>query len=148
MAISIFHSLLLQPLLILIFIAVASANVTSYNVVNFGAKPDGKTDSAKAFLGAWQKACGSAQKAAVHVPAGRFLVGKIVFGGPCKNNAITFTIDGTLVAPSAVGEGENWIVFDNVDGISVSGGLLDGQGSSLWACKNSGKTCPTGATVR
>jgi polygalacturonase len=40
------------------------------------------------------------------------------------------------------------LLFDDVDGVSIIGnGILDGQGTSLWDCKNSGKSCPMGATV-
>ncbi|KAI9093958.1 hypothetical protein K1719_026956 [Acacia pycnantha] len=132
------------------FNSVASTGA-NYNVLSFGAKPDGKTDCAKAFLSAWQKACGSAdQPAAIYVPPGRFLIGKVIFGGgECSNKAINVAIDGTLVARSNYNgkdDSSNWIMFDSVDGVSIHGGLLDGQGTSLWACKNSGGNCPSGAT--
>lgn len=146
--------LLLRAMLILLcssFNSSASANAEmTYNVVSFGAKPDGKTDSTKAFLGAWAQACRSAGPAAIYVPAGRFLLGNAVFSGPCNSKAISITIDGTLVAPSdyrVTGEAGTWIMFEHVDGVSIRGGVLDGQGTALWACKNSGKNCPTGATV-
>ncbi|KAI9078564.1 hypothetical protein K1719_039502 [Acacia pycnantha] len=66
-----------------------------------------------------------------------------------SNKAITVAINGTLVAPSNYHDNDNsnWIVFENVDGVSVHGGLLDGKGASLWACKHSGGNCPSGATV-
>ncbi|KAI9076725.1 hypothetical protein K1719_041308 [Acacia pycnantha] len=155
MTISILHYLF-RPILIGLFTILSSSSFNSaastganYNVVSFGAKPDGRTDCAKAFLSAWQKACASAQPATIYVPAGRFLLGKVVFvGGECSNKAITVTIDGTLVASSNYhgNDNSNWIVFENVDGVSVHGGLLDGQGTSLWACKHSGGNCPLGAT--
>ncbi|KAF7851383.1 hypothetical protein BT93_L4054 [Corymbia citriodora subsp. variegata] len=127
----------------------ANAASVQYNVVSLGAKADGKTDSSKAFLSAWASACGSTSAATVYVPQGRFLVRSASFNGPCKNSAITVRIDGTLVAPSDYnvnGNVGNWIVLMHVTGVSVIGGTLDGQGTRLWACKNSGKSCPTGAT--
>ncbi|KAF7846752.1 hypothetical protein BT93_L3804 [Corymbia citriodora subsp. variegata] len=127
----------------------ANAASVQYNVVSLGAKADGKTDSSKAFLSAWASACGSTSAATVYVPQGRFLVRSASFNGPCKNSAITVRIDGTLVAPSDYnvnGNGGNWIVLMHVTGVSVIGGTLDGQGTGLWACKLSGKSCPTGAT--
>lgn len=135
-----------------IYVTVASAGSGSYNVQSFGAKPDGKTDSTKAFVGAWAAACASTAPATIYVPAGRFLVGSLSFGGQtCKSNAISFQMDGTLVAPSdynnVVGKSGNWIKFEKVTGVSISGGTLDGQGAALWACKNSAKNCPQGATV-
>lgn len=124
----------------------------TYNVVNFGAKSDGKTDSTKAFLNAWSKACASTNPASIYVPQGRFLLRSASFNGKCNTNAISITIDGTLVAPSdykVTGNSGNWLEFEHVDGVSIRGGVLDGQGTALWDCKNSGKgNCPTGATVR
>ncbi|KAF2298274.1 hypothetical protein GH714_021131 [Hevea brasiliensis] len=124
-------------------------NAAQYNVLNFGAKPDGETDSTNAFLAAWTQACGSNQPATVFVPPGRFFLRNVVFQGPCKNNAILVRVDGTLVAPSdyqVIGNAGNWIFFQYVNGVTVSGGVLDGQGPSLWACKASSKNCPSGAT--
>ncbi|KAL6976091.1 endo-polygalacturonase [Sarracenia purpurea var. burkii] len=123
---------------------------TTYNVVTLGATRDGKKDSTKSFLRAWAAACGSKTPATIYVPSGKYLVGKTVFGGECKNHAITFRIDGTLVAPSnynVLGHGGNWIVFEHVNGVSIYGGTLDGQGTGLWACKTNNKRCPIGATV-
>lgn len=122
----------------------------SLNVVSFGAKPDGKTDSTQAFQTAWANACGSIKPATVYVPRGRYYLRSGTFNGPCKNNAIFIRIDGTLVAPSdfrVIGNSVAWIMFRHVDGVTVSGGNLDGKGTALWACKNSTKTCPSGASV-
>lgn len=119
-------------------------------MLSYGAKPDGKTDSTKALVSAWKQACASTRPATITIPAGRFFISKILFQGPCKNTAILISIDGTLVAPSdiwAIGNAGNWLHFENVNGVTVSGGVLDGQGSGLWSCKASGKHCPSGATV-
>ncbi|KAK3022565.1 hypothetical protein RJ639_047543 [Escallonia herrerae] len=119
----------------------------TYNVVDLGARPDGRTDSAKAFMSAWTAACGSDSAATVYVPPGRYLVQKADFAGKCRNSAITFRMDGTLVAPSdnQVVNAGSWILFHGVDGVTLSGGTLDGQGSGLWACKAAGGSCPVGA---
>lgn len=45
-----------------------------------------------------------------------------------------------------LGNSDNWLLFEHVDGLIISGGTLDGQGSSLWSCKANGKNCPSGAT--
>ncbi|KAK8518198.1 hypothetical protein V6N12_017355 [Hibiscus sabdariffa] len=121
---------------------------STYNILNYGAKPDGDSDSTQAMVAAWALACGSTKAATIYVPPGRFLLRNVVFRGLCKNNAIVFRIDGTLVAPSdykVLGTG-NWLLFEHVNGVSVYGGILDGQGTGLWACKRSGKGCPRGAT--
>ncbi|KAK9082794.1 hypothetical protein Scep_029265 [Stephania cephalantha] len=122
----------------------AGSTSTTYNVVDLGAKADGKTDSRAAFLSAWSSACASNAAATVLVPSGSYLLTRVVFSGQCKNS-VTFQIDGTLVAPTDYGT-ENWITFDGVSGVTILGGTLDGQGAGLWACKNAGKTCPIGAT--
>ncbi|KAJ9187200.1 hypothetical protein P3X46_002685 [Hevea brasiliensis] len=125
------------------------AEPAQYSVQSYGAKPDGTTDSTKAFLAAWDQVCRSTAPASLYVPSGKFSLGKVTFQGPCKNSAIVVTIDGTLVAPSdysSIGDEKNWLMFEHVDGVTVSGGILDGQGTGLWSCKASDKSCPEGAT--
>jgi polygalacturonase len=122
-----------------------------YNVVRYGARPDGATDSSGAFLHAWADACRSPRPATVLVPPGRFLVGTATtFSGPCRSGAVTFASAGTVVAPAGYGgSSERWITFENVEGLRVAGGTLDGRGGALWACKKRGHgDCPTGASVR
>ncbi|XP_038888717.1 polygalacturonase-like [Benincasa hispida] len=142
--------LLLLLLVIMSFNLAAFAAPLTFNVVDFGAKPDNaKTDSSKAFLLAWTRACSSSIPTSIYVPKAKFYVRSATFNGPCKNNAITIRIDGTLVASSDFHlnvKSEHWIIFHNVNGVNVLGGVIDGQGSGLWACKNSGKVCPRGAT--
>ncbi|GAV67144.1 Glyco_hydro_28 domain-containing protein [Cephalotus follicularis] len=142
-------SLLLAFLFIFLLKSLLAAALT-YNVVTLGAKPDEVTDSSKAFLAAWTKACASTVAATIYVPRRRFLLQNVAFRGPCKNSAIQIVIDGTLVAPAdyrVIGNAGNWILFEEVDGISIHGGILDGKGSALWACKASArKSCPIGAT--
>ncbi|XP_065864278.1 polygalacturonase-like [Euphorbia lathyris] len=125
-----------------------SDGTPSFNVKRYGAKSDGRTDSTRAFVSAWSMACGSNRPVTIYVPPGRFLLKKVVFQGPCNNNAIFFRIDGTLVAPSdykVLGYGGDWIVFWRVSGVTISCGTLEGQGADLWACKASGNNCPSGA---
>ncbi|CAN7063254.1 unnamed protein product [Brassica rapa subsp. trilocularis] len=124
-----------------------SMAASNYNVVNFGAKPDGRTDSTKAFLSAWKAACRSAASVTVTVPRGSFLLKPVEFRGPCRSR-ITFLIDGTIVAPSdyrGLGNSGYWILFVEVNRISINGGTLDARGASFWACRKSGKSCPGGA---
>ncbi|KDP29564.1 hypothetical protein JCGZ_19277 [Jatropha curcas] len=139
-----------QQVLALIFIFFTSSSLAkTHNVLNYGAKPDGRTDSTNAFLAAWNYACSSRTPTTIYVPVGRFLLRNVVFHGKCNNEAILVRIDGILVAPSdyhVIGHEESWILFDNVNGVSISGGILDGQGTGLWNCKATSKKCPTGAT--
>jgi len=71
-----------------------------------------------------------------------------------KANAGTMTLPYVLMgllAPSdyrIIGDAGNWILFEHVNGVYIYGGILDGQGAGLWACKRSGNNnCPSGATV-
>jgi polygalacturonase len=127
------------------------AKSSTYNVVDFGAKPNGKTDSTKSFLIAWNKVCTSNKPSIIYVPHGKFLLGRVTFSGElCVNKNISLIIDGTLVAPSDynfIGEASYWLMFEKVSGVSIHGGVLDGKGNSLWDCKNSEKSCPIGAAV-
>nr|GEW62624.1 polygalacturonase-like [Tanacetum cinerariifolium] len=141
-------------MIMVVFLASAGcftgATAAMHNVKSLGAKPDGKTDSTKAFMSAWTNACASVNAATVYVPQGRYMVGGLTFSGPCKNGAITVRIDGTLVAPSnyfVLGKAQEWVRFYRVQGVTILGGTLDAQGSGLWACKASkSKNCPAGAT--
>ncbi|GJN35021.1 hypothetical protein PR202_gb23746 [Eleusine coracana subsp. coracana] len=115
--------------------------VADFNVDDFGAAGDGKTDDTKAFQNAWAKACSSAEPSTVLVPAGKkYLIKQTPLSGPCKSQ-VTFNIDGTLVAPEdKTGWNKQgypqWISFTGIDWLTVTGkGTLDGTGKSSW--KNS-----------
>ncbi|XP_022987940.1 polygalacturonase-like [Cucurbita maxima] len=125
-----------------------SHSATLLNVLDFGAIRGGGRDSSPAFRRAWAKACTSSESTIVYVPKGRFLVRPIEFHGGCGNNDISFHIDGALVAPSdyrILGDVGSWLSFDGVDGVSLSGGVLDANGAALWNCKSSAAHCPVGA---
>ncbi|XP_038887074.1 polygalacturonase-like [Benincasa hispida] len=139
---------LLLSLLLLFFTHDLATGLT-FDIVSLGAKPNGKTDSSPAFQTAWTNACSSSVPATIYVPNGVFYVQSGNFNGPCKNNAITILIDGTLMASSDIqvlAQTESWISFKDINGLSISGGVLDGQGIGLWNCKHSGQSCPDGAT--
>ncbi|KAF3621036.1 Polygalacturonase [Capsicum annuum] len=129
-----------------LFVELSNA-ATTYNVLSFGAVPNEQTDATQSFLNAWRAACSSVEATTIYVPKGRYLVGAATFRGPCKNR-ITVRIDGTLVAPSdywAIGNSGYWLLFIQVNGISVIGGNLDAKGAAFWACRNSNNNCPVGA---
>ena len=127
----------------------SNAASTTYNVIRFGAKPDGKTDATQPFLKAWSAACRSATPSTIYVPKGRYLLKAIVFRGPCRSK-ITFQIGGTLVAPTdyrALGNSGYWILFIKINRVSVIGGTLDAKGAGFWACRKYRQNCPVGASV-
>ncbi|KAK6774039.1 hypothetical protein RDI58_029278 [Solanum bulbocastanum] len=113
------------------FFHLSSGKTITYNVQSYGAKPDGKTDSTKAFLNAWAAACASTKSVMIYVPQGRYLLASAAFWGQiCKNKDTTIKIDGTLVAPSdykVIGNTGNWLKFERVNGLTISGGTFDGQ---------------------
>lgn len=144
------YRMLLVPFLLILFNQTSAKPVT-FNLMELGAKPDGKTDSTKSFLSAWSGACMSETAALIYVPRGRFLIQRVYLrGNKCRNNNILFRIDGVLVAPTdfrVAGNATNWLDFRGVDGVTISGGILDGKGTGLWDCKLAGKDCPVGASV-
>nr|GMC87354.1 polygalacturonase-like [Ipomoea batatas] len=137
-------------LMLLIFVSESRVIISAFNVVDFGANPDGETDSSESFLGAWAAACASPEPAVIYVPPGRYSITQVKFGGKqCRSRGIEFLIYGTLVAPAdynVIGNVGYWILFDGVEGVFINGGTLDGQGAALWNCKASRKDCPIGAT--
>ncbi|TYK16348.1 exopolygalacturonase [Cucumis melo var. makuwa] len=112
-----------------------------FNVVNYGAIPDGMTDNSKAFLKAWNDACEWKGRGRVYVPKGTFKLGEVLFLGPCEGHT-AFIIKGILKASTDMSSlyGDSWINFRYVDRLTVGGGgSLDGQGAIAWPrndCKN------------
>ncbi|CAA3022446.1 polygalacturonase-like [Olea europaea subsp. europaea] len=150
MAINPITIILIESFVFALFSRSLAINRVTFNVLDLGAKVDGKTDSTTAFLKAWSAACGSPGPATIYAPRGRYLVKNAHFKGQCKNKDIRVRIDGTLVAPSdydVIGNVGNWLLFEGADGVSIEGAILDGQGNGLWACKSTGKSCPSGATT-
>ncbi|CAI9108341.1 OLC1v1007911C1 [Oldenlandia corymbosa var. corymbosa] len=143
------NSLFSIPIFFL-FSAFSLTSGSTYNVLDYGAKSGGEIDSSKAFLDTWAAACTSTTSPLLYVPAGTFLLGsKTTFDGVDCKNSVTVQIDGTLVAPSdytVVGNDGNWIVFEQTNGIVLTGGTFDGRGADLWSCKHAGNQCPVGAT--
>uniref|UniRef100_A0A7N2MPQ8 endo-polygalacturonase n=1 Tax=Quercus lobata TaxID=97700 RepID=A0A7N2MPQ8_QUELO len=117
-----------------------SSAQTIFNVLDYGAKADGKTDDSNAFSAAWKAACSAAtQNPTVVVPSSKdFLVYPLTFQGPCKSSNISFQVIGTINAPSSpsVWRGRNarrWLIFHGVTGLLITGnGTFNGHGSEWW----------------
>ncbi|BBN06437.1 protein MpGH28.4 [Marchantia polymorpha subsp. ruderalis] len=109
-----------------------------FNVLTYGAKGDGQTCDTKAFELAWLGACTYAGGVMV-VPAGYvFLVGPIMFKGPCSTNTLV-QVDGTILSmPSNSTEWLEskkiwWLKFVGLNGLTIMGsGLINGNGASWW----------------
>ncbi|KAK6928351.1 Glycoside hydrolase, family 28 [Dillenia turbinata] len=116
-------------------------NSTTFNVLDYGAKGDGKADDTKAFQATWAAAC-KAEESTMVVPSDSvFLVKPISFAGPNCTSNILFQLDGMIIAPTgskAWGKGTlNWIEFTKLKGITIRGnGIIDGQGSVWWKNSN------------
>ncbi|KAG5534915.1 hypothetical protein RHGRI_022881 [Rhododendron griersonianum] len=109
----------------------------TFNVLDYGARGDGKTDDSKAFEAAWADACKVVASTMV-VPSGPvFLLYPVSFSGTnCEPN-IVFQLDGKIIAPTssaAWGSGLlQWLEFTKLNGITIRGsGTIDGQGSVWW----------------
>ncbi|CAL1397289.1 unnamed protein product [Linum trigynum] len=117
-------------------------NEKVFNVLQFGAKPGGKKDSALNVIRTFRAACDTPGKSRVVIPPGEFLAGSMVFVGPCKG-PVLFQIIGNMKAvddPSAYAE-DFWMSFEDVDGLTVCGtGTIDGQGQNMWPYNNCGKS--------
>ncbi|XP_064957905.1 exopolygalacturonase-like [Musa acuminata AAA Group] len=105
----------------------------TFDVKDFGAKANGMSDDSKAFLAAWDAACKSSGKVKILVPSGTYLLNPVKFSGPCRDTDI---LQGTLKATTDLnkfGNGEGWVQFGRVDGLTVTGGgTFDGQGAVTW----------------
>ncbi|KAL4398030.1 hypothetical protein HN51_002618 [Arachis hypogaea] len=107
-----------------------------HNVMDFGAVPDGETDSTQAFMDAWAATRESTVKSRFLVPPGRFLIGEMFLNGPCKfNGPIVMQIDGTVLASTDISEymNEHWLRIEDHFDLKITGvGTFDGQGHSSW----------------
>lgn len=90
----------------------------------------------QAFIRAWRAACDWRGKSRLLIPRGTFLIGPTIFQGPCQGPAPKIVqIVGTLKAVSDLTDYEEdfWILFENINGLIVTGtGTVDGQGANVW----------------
>ncbi|KAK4575932.1 hypothetical protein RGQ29_026764 [Quercus rubra] len=106
-----------------------------FNVMNDGANADGNTDNSKVFENVFNKACQSEGRNLMLIPRGTYMLGPIVFKGPCKGQ-VEIQIIGTLKALTnkvSTINVNHWITFQYIDRLVLrGGGKLDGQGASAW----------------
>ncbi|ERN16624.1 hypothetical protein AMTR_s00051p00065330 [Amborella trichopoda] len=85
-----------------------------FNVKEYGAVADGKSDTAQAFLGAWKDACAWKGRSRMVIPEGSFLVGPDEFEGQCPNaSPIVVQVKGLVKATIDMSKylSDKWIVF-------------------------------------
>ncbi|KAL6552964.1 hypothetical protein OROGR_006806 [Orobanche gracilis] len=127
----------------------SSSNSNTFDVMNYGAIGDGKSDDTDAFASAWAAAC-KEEGSTVLVPSGStFLVNPIPFS--CQSKII-FQLEGTIIAPQSPGAWSSkplqWLDFTSVDGLIIQGkGVIDGQGSVWWNGGTMPSTKPTALRV-
>lgn len=120
-----------------------------FDVTSYGASPDGKNDSAPAFLKAWSEACatdcGLMGRAKVLIPEGTFFTGPVCFRGLCKS-AMVVEVNGLILAPTDLRIfRKEWIAFRQVNGLLITGnGRIHGQGAAAWAKKKGNRLPPVG----
>ncbi|MBA0764891.1 hypothetical protein Gotri_014172 [Gossypium trilobum] len=115
-------------------------DVKAFNVLDYGAKPDGKTDTSINFRRTFEAACNFHGDAMMVIPEGEFLMGPVLFSGPCSNpSLLIIQVNGIVKAQSNMayyrggGDDTDWITFQAIDGLIVSGrGTFHGQGSQVW----------------
>jgi polygalacturonase len=107
----------------------------TFNIRNYGAIGDGKTDNTKAIQDAIN-AAGNAGGGKVEMPSGVYLCGPLQF-----TNNLDLQIDSASVLrllpidkyPGGTSEGLNFISGTKLHDIAISGkGTIDGQGSPWW----------------
>ncbi|CAN6331482.1 unnamed protein product [Urochloa humidicola] len=123
-------------LALIIAALLASASTTAaniFNVKNYGNKGNGIVDDTKPLMLAWKAACAAVGAVTLVVPAGMYYIGPVQFHGPCKASTLTFQLQGTLKAATDLKRfGNDWIEFGWVNGLTVAGGVIDGQDASSW----------------
>ncbi|XP_057958692.1 probable polygalacturonase At3g15720 [Malania oleifera] len=130
-----------------------------FNVMDFGAAGNGQSDDSQAFVKAWEAACGCVQGIpTVVIPAGNtFLLNPVELEGPCKSNTLLVQAFGSIVAPSSLdiwenSEKGNWIVFKEVDGLTIDGagtGEINGHGEAWWEqCDNQNCNRPVSLRIQ
>ncbi|GJZ99260.1 exopolygalacturonase-like protein [Tanacetum coccineum] len=124
----------LLPLFFFLSLATAYDVRPTFNVLSYGANPNRFTENSNAFLRAWHAACASNTGGRVLVPRGSYVLGAVVFLGPCKG-PVDFIIKGTLEASDNPVNmfRDHWITFRYLDQLVVTGGgFLYGHGKTVW----------------
>ncbi|KAJ4980695.1 hypothetical protein NE237_031532 [Protea cynaroides] len=128
-----------QPVLSALFLLAGVAEATVFDVKNYSAQADGKTDISKALISAWNDACASVEPSTVLIPEGTYLLGPVILSGPYKSPTIEFQLQGLVLAPPdpASFKTDGWVVFQYINDLTISGGgTLDGQGQKAWTINN------------
>ncbi|KAI5316777.1 hypothetical protein L3X38_036484 [Prunus dulcis] len=126
--------------LILIFWIGFGHGQITFDVLEYGAAGDGKTDDSKAFLRAWGELCGAADEPngvpTVVIPEMKaFLLQPIKFRGPCNSNGVHVQKIFVLILIFWIGFGHGQITFDVLEYGAAGDGKTDDSKAFLkaWA---------------
>ncbi|XP_022749043.1 exopolygalacturonase clone GBGE184-like [Durio zibethinus] len=122
-------------------------DVKTFNVLEYGAKADGKGDSSINFIRTFKAACNFHGNAMMVIPEGNFLIGPVIFSGPCFNpSPLIIQANGIVKAQSDISyygggaDGTDWITVQGIDGLILTGhGTFHGQGAEVWKYNNCAK---------
>ncbi|CAO2824378.1 unnamed protein product [Amaranthus hypochondriacus] len=111
-------------------------DVTKYHAVGDGSDDteEGESSNAMGFIQAWRAACDSSGVTRVIIPKGNFVIGPVLFSGPCKSK-VTVEIQGNVLANTDISlYPEPFVImFENVNDVTLTGnGIVDGQGAKHW----------------
>lgn len=95
------------------------------------------------FIRTFKMACNFNGDAMMVIPDGEFLIGPVMFSGPCFNpSPLIIQFNGNIKAQADLTRfggagGSDWINFQAIDGLILSGhGTLHGQGALAWKNNN------------
>lgn len=141
-----FNFLLLVVLVLALTPVERVVSMKSFNVKNYGARSNGRSDCTKALLSAWKDACTNPGGGMILVPSGTYLTAMLMFKGPCSG-PITFKLDGVLLATNDLSKfaRKNWVAFEFLKNFRLTGGgTFNAEGRSAWQKnKRTGKVFPT-----
>ena len=108
-----------------------------------GAGESPEEENGSAFIRTWVAACRGnySGPSKVVIPKGTFLVGPVVFQGPCNSSTepIVVEVQGYVKASTDLSQysSPEWFTFELVDGMIITGdGTFDGQGQEVWKIRD------------
>ncbi|KAM0998460.1 hypothetical protein ACFX13_008305 [Malus domestica] len=108
-----------------------------------GAGESPEEENGSAFIRTWVAACRGnySGPTKVVIPKGTFLIGPVVFQGPCNSSTepIVVEVQGYVKASTDLSQysSPEWFTFELVDGLIITGdGTFDGQGQNVWKTRD------------